>query len=541
MATSEKLYEDSGMNRTTTHRGIVYAKKGGAAASQPLAVSAALKILEAGGSFIDAGIALSAVISVIEPGASGLGGDIFLVTHHAASRENLAFNGSGEAPHGATREAFDGEIPIHGFKAATVPGVVSGWFAAHERYGKLPMEQILAPAIDYAENGFPANEGFVGRIKWHLEQYPETTLFGDLGISPDLKLGEVVTNKEMAWVLREIIATGRHAFYDGSIAQKLIAGTEGWFNAEDLAAHKTRVSAPLSIKYRDFLVHGNPPPTQGMILMEQLLIANSFTKSEMSQADWLHMQVEAKKIAFSDRNAIIADPEITPVDVDSILNASHIAKRAARIDMRKADNRSESPAEGSDTTYFLVADSEGNAVSWIQSVFHGFGASWVVPGTGMILNNRLTGFNLDPRSPNYIAPGKRPAHTLQAFTVTNPDGSLKYVGGTPGANVQVQTNFQLVTGLIDEGMSVQEVAEAPRWMHLSDPSTSAVNEDIKGVLSIESRFGDGVIEDLRGRGHEVVVLPEYGHASSVQVLEVLPSGAFAIGSDPRAEGHAAGI
>jgi gamma-glutamyltranspeptidase/glutathione hydrolase len=529
------------MNRINTHRGIVYAKNGGAAASQPLAVSAALQILNAGGSFIDAGIALSAVISVVEPGASGLGGDVFLVTHHAKSKENLAFNGSGEAPHGANRDAFGTEIPLHGYKAATVPGVVSGWYAAHERYGKLSMEQILAPAIAYAEKGFPANEGFVGRIKYHLQQFPETDLFKSLGLSSDIKLGDLVTNKEMAWLLKEIIKGGRAAFYSGTVAEKIISGTDGWFNKSDLEAHVTRVSAPLSIKYRDFEVHGNPPPTQGMILMEQLLIAGTFNKSSMSQADWVHMQVEAKKIAFTDRNSIIADPDVTPVDVDSILNPTHIALKAESIDMAHADNKNVSPAEGSDTTYFLVADADGNAVSWIQSVFHGFGASWVVPGTGMILNNRLTGFNLDPNSPNYIAPGKRPAHTLQAFTVTNPDGSLKYVGGTPGANVQVQTNFQLVTGLIDEGLSVQEVAEAPRWMHLSDPSTSAVNEEVKGVLSIESRFGDSVIADLKSRGHEVTVLPDYGHASSVQVLEVLPGGTLAIGSDPRSEGHAAGI
>jgi gamma-glutamyltranspeptidase/glutathione hydrolase len=529
------------MNRTNTHRGIVYAKNGGAGASQPLAVSAAIQILQAGGSFIDAGIALSAVISVVEPGASGLGGDLFLVTHHGATKENLAFNGSGEAPHAAEREAFGAEIDMHGYKAATVPGVVSGWFAAHQMYGKLPMAQILAPAIAYARDGFPANEGFIGRIKMHLQQFPDTQLFKSLGLSPDLALGEIVTNKDLAWVLEEIVKGGREAFYSGSIAQKITSGTDGWINADDLKSHSTRVSAPLSIKYRNFEVHGNPPPTQGMILMEQLLIANTFDKSTLSNADWLHMQVEAKKIAFTDRNSIISDPEFIPVDVQSILNPAHITSRAAGIDMAHADNKNLSPTEGSDTTYFLVADGEGNAVSWIQSVFHGFGASWVVPGTGMILNNRLTGFNLDPASPNFIVPGKRPAHTLQAFTVTNPDGSLKYVGGTPGANVQVQTNFQLITGLIDEGMSVQEVAEAPRWMHLSDPSMSAVNEEVKGVLALESRFGEDVIADLKSRGHEIKVLPPYGHASSVQVLEVLPSGSFAFGSDPRSDGHAAGI
>jgi len=284
------------MERFNTHRGIVYAMNGGAAASQPLAVSAALQILQSGGSFIDAGIALSAVISVIEPGASGLGGDLFLVTHHAHTRENLAFNGSGEAPHGANRSAFGDSIPLHGYKAATVPGVVSGWFAAHDRYGKLPMETILAPAIRYAEEGFPASEDFILRIKHHMENFPESHLAQNLGVPTDLSLGAIIKNEELGSTLREIAKGGRKAFYEGSIAKKIVEGTEGWFDFADLAHHQTRVSAPLTINYRNYEIHGNPPPTQGMILMEQLLIANKFDKSQMSQTDWLHMQVEAKKL-----------------------------------------------------------------------------------------------------------------------------------------------------------------------------------------------------------------------------------------------------
>ena len=388
----------------STHRGIVYAKQG-AAASQPLAVSAAIEVLRAGGSFIDAGIALSAVISVIEPGASGLGGDVFLITHDAKNRENLAFNGSGEAPHLANRGAFGDEIPLTGYKTATVPGLVSGWFAAHEKFGKLSISEILKPAIEYAENGFPASEDFIRRINGHKKERPNTELFTQLGIDREIKLGEIITNKELAWVLNEIAKLGRSAFYDGSIAKKIIDGTDGWFNREDLLKHKTRIEKPLCANYRGYLVHGNPPPTQGMILMEELLIANHFNKNEMSKSDWIHMQIEAKKKAFTDRNSIIGDPEIVKVDVDSILNAENISKRASEIDMKQADNSATNPSEGSDTTYFLVADSEGNAVSWIQSVFHGFGASWAVPGTGMILNNRLTGFNLDESSPNFIAPG----------------------------------------------------------------------------------------------------------------------------------------
>jgi gamma-glutamyltranspeptidase/glutathione hydrolase len=277
-----------------------------------------------------------------------------------------------------------------------------------------------------------------------------------------------------------------------------------------------------------------------MILMEELrLIADKDIK-EMSEIDRIHLMVEAKKLAFLDRNEILADPEFIPVDVDRILSDDHIAKRRAQIDMNKAWNGPEANLkEGSDTTYFIVADGEGNAVSWIQSVFHGFGSAFVPKGTGVLLNNRGTGFNLDEGSPNLIEPGKRPAHTLNAWTVTNPDGSLKLVGGTPGANIQVQSNFQLVTQMLDLGLNVQESCEAPRWQHLNGDS-SAVETGV-GTLQIEARFGDEVIAGLKAKGHDVVVLPDYGHGSAVQLLELLPNGTQCWGSDVRVDGIAAGI
>jgi gamma-glutamyltranspeptidase/glutathione hydrolase len=197
--------------------------------------------------------------------------------------------------------------------------------------------------------------------------------------------------------------------------------------------------------------------------------------------------------------------------------------------------------EGSDTTYFLVADSQGNAVSWIQSVFHGFGSSWVIPQTGIILNNRLTGFSLDPTSPNIIAPGKRPAHTLNAFTAVRADGSLYLVGGTPGANIQVQTNLQLITNIIDLKMNVQEAIEAPRWQHLNAPGQSSEQENGPGVLEIEDRVPGDVFDELRAKGHEVRPLAAWGHGSSVQLMQVLPNKTYAFGSDPRCEGHASGV
>ena len=523
-------------------RSNVYARNGVVAASQPLAVSAGLEILRRGGSASDAAIAVSAVLSVIEPGASHLGGDAFVITHDAGKKSQLAFNGSGEAPQAATADQFAGKISHHGFKSATVPGLVSTWFAIHETSGILPFKELLEPAIEYARNGFPVTSGFVRRISMHLRQYPETNLFNELGFSNSLNAGDLVIQSELADSLEAIGEDGRAAFYEGDIAAALVAHSEGWFALSDLSKHRTRVISPLSIKYRDLVIHGQPPPSQGMILMEQLRIAEGFDLSNMSEADRIHMMVEAKKIAFRDRYEILGDPEFVDINLEQLFQNDSIQARRRLIDMERANTTPvKHNQEGSDTTYFLTADRDGNAVSWIQSVFHGFGASWSIPGTGIILNNRLTGFSLDSNSPNFIAPGKRPAHTLNAWLATRDDGSLAHVGGTPGANIQVQTNFQLIVNAVDLKMSPQENAEAPRWQHLNGPSASDAEENFDGVLQIENRLPYTLFADLKKRGHEVAELPPFGHGSSVQLLEVTENGTMIAGSDPRTEGHAAGF
>lgn len=524
------------------HRGNVYARNGVTAASQPLAVSTGIEILRRGGSAGDAAIGMSAVLAVVEPGASHLGGDAFVITHKASDKSNLAFNGSGEAPHSANADAFPSGIDLHGFRAATVPGLVSTWFAIHEEFGLLSMEELLAPAIEYAEFGFPANAGFVRRIHHHLNLYPDTKVFETLGIPTTIEVGDLVIQSDLAHSLKQIVDEGRSAFYQGEIAQKLIASSQGWFSQNDLDQHRTRVIPPLSVRYRDFLVHGQPPPSQGMILLEELRIVEGSEMASLSEADRIHFMVEAKKIAFADRYQILGDPEHVDVNVAEILSDAHIAKRRAEIDPSKANNTPvRQNQEGSDTTYFLVADRDGNALSWIQSVFQGFGASWAIPGTGIVMNNRMNGFSLDPKSPNFIAPGKRPAHTLNAWTITRKDGSLAYVGGTPGANVQVQANFQIIVNAIDLKMSPQQNVEAPRWQHLNKPSETTLDEGFDGVLQIENRYPKEVKEALIAQGHDVQDLTAYGHGSSVQLLEVLENGTYIAGSDPRSEGHASGI
>jgi gamma-glutamyltranspeptidase/glutathione hydrolase len=528
--------------KLSTHRSPVYSRHGIIAASQPLAVSAGIEILRRGGSAIDAAIAVSALLAVVEPGASHLGGDAFVITHQAKERENLAFNGSGEAPHLATREAFGEKIDHHGYRSATLPGLVSTWFAAHDQFGQLPMAEILEPAIEYAQFGFPVNPGFIRRINHHLREFPETELFTTLGFPKNLTPGEILIQSDLATTLLAISEEGREAFYQGWIAEKLIESSHGWFSAEDLARHQTRVSKPLSITYRDFIIHGQPPPSQGMILLEELKLVERFNLAELSEQDRIHLMVEAKKLAFEDRYRLLGDPEFVETKLEELFSELSIKERSLKIDpLHAAKETVNSPQEGSDTTYFLTADRDGNAVSWIQSVFHGFGASWAIPNTGIILNNRLTGFSLDSNSPNFLQPGRRPAHTLNAWSATRKDGSLALVGGTPGANIQVQTNFQLLVNAIDLKMNPQENAEAPRWQHLRAPGDSSLEENFDGVLQIENRLENSLIEALHSKGHLVEPLPPFGHGSSVQLLEVLPNGTYIAGSDPRSEGHASGI
>lgn len=526
---------------TTTHRGIVFAKYGVAAASQPLAVSAAIEILKDGGTAVDAAIAASAVLTVIEPSASHIGGDAFVVFHQAKTKVNLAFNGSGEAPHLAVADQYPNEIDLHGYKSATVPGLVSTWFAIHEKFGKLPISRLLMRAIDYAENGYPITARGKRIATAHKSSYPELNNLADLGIEADISVGDLVKQENLAWTLKQIAAYGREAFYQGEIARRIIAGTNGWISEADLNNHKTRVLDPLSVRYRDYLVHGQPPPSQGMIFLESLKIAEGFDLVNLSASELTHILIEAKKISFADRYDALADPEQVDVDVAKLFTDKHIAKRQSEINLTKANNLAGNESnEGNDTTYFLVADQDGNALSWIQSVFYPFGSSFVIPETGILLNNRLTGFSLDPASVNFIKPGKRPAHTLNAWIATNLDGSLKYVGGTPGGNIQVQTNLQLLVNLVDLGMNVQQACEAPRWQHLSEPGNPNSIETYEGILEIENRFDSQTLVELEALGHNVSKIPAYGHGSAVQLLEVLENGTYAAGSDPRTDGQAAG-
>jgi gamma-glutamyltranspeptidase/glutathione hydrolase len=527
-----------------THRGVVVANHGMVAASQPLAVSAGLQVLQSGGTFVDAAIAVSAVLTVIEPYNSHLGGDAFVIVYDTQNRATLAFNGSGAAPAHADVSRFPQGIPLRGLASASVPGLVDIWFTLHERYGSFPVETLLAPAISYADDGFPAGYRYATKLAdmFHSQEgdwVPALiqTLTG--GDSPP-KPGQRIMQPDLAWTLQSIALNGRDAFYDGEITKKILDFSQnhsGLFCREDFVNHQTQVSDPIKSDYRGYTIHGQPPVSQGHILLQELNLIEGFDMAGFGwgSAEALHVMVEAKKLAFADRAAYLGDPNFVELPMQRLLSKEYAALRREKIDLQRAAETVCAGDVGHDTTYFCIADEQGNAVSFIQSIFHGFGCGIIAEGTGILFNNRMTGFSLDPSSPNFLMPGKRTAHTLNAYIITKGD-KLAWVGGTPGGDVQVQSNLQVISNVIDYGMNPQQAIEAPRWQHHQDA-------DMRdgGTLEIEDRIPPEAIEGLKRRGHRVRSIGSWEHGSAYQLIAVdEETNAYMGGSDPRTDGHAAG-
>lgn len=531
------------------HRGVVVAEKGMVAASQPLAVSAGLRVLQKGGNFIDCALAVSAVLCVVEPYNSHIGGDAFIIVYDSETGETTALNASGEAPQKATPDRFPNGIPLRGLQAASVPGLVSAWFALHERWGTIPVAELLEAAIDYAENGYPtgyrAARAFMENRDL-LYQFPDTAdaLLNDGQLPAP---GSKTLQPDLAWTLRQIAEGGRAAFYEGAITERILKysdANDGLFSAQDFANHKTQISAPIKTDYRGYVVHGQPPVSQGHILLQELNIIEGYDLAKWghNSANALHVQVEAKRLAFADRAAYLGDPKFVSVPMETLLSKPYAEKRRAEINMARASDEVSEGEIDHDTTYFCVADANGNAVSFIQSVFWGFGSGVVAKDTGVLFNNRMTGFSLDPNSPNVLAPGKRTAHTLNAYLVTqerNGRHELAFVGGTPGGDIQVQSNLQVICNMIDFGMNPQEAIEAARWQHGVGVGGDGSPQQ---TLWIEDRVSERVLEELREKGHRVERLGGWGHGSSYQLIaRDASAGVYLGGSDPRCDGHAAGF
>ena len=519
-----------------TTRPTIRSVNGLVATDNHLATAAGIAALREGGSAVDAAIAAAAVCTVTQPHRTGIGGDLFALVYDARTREVQAYNGSGAAPGSLDLGSFPEGYPQDGPRITTVPGVLAAFADLIDDHGQLGLERVLAPAIQYAEEGFPVSEGLAEGFVDSGSRLDEecARVFGPRGRFP--RAGEILQQTDLAQTLREVVARGTAAFYGGDLGARFADGLGkmgGHVTLDDLAAHATDRPEPIAVTYRGMRVFGQPPVSQGHILLEELAIAEGLDMKEFpwGSADLVHQMVEIKKMAFADRDAYAGDPKHVRFDVERLFDGPFATSRRRAIPA-KASERTDAGALAvlaTDTTYMAIVDRDGNAVSLIESVFSEFGAATMVPGTGIMLNDRLTGFSLDPASPNALAPGKRPIHTLN--TVIALEGvTPRLVFGTPGRHAQVQTNFQLAVALIDHAMEVQRAIEEPRWYHESGRA-----------LKLESRFSEQTRKGLAAKGHEITAVGDWAEITGgAQAIAIDENGVFSGGADPRREGNAAG-
>lgn len=512
-------------------------RRGAIATSSYLASEAGVRMLRAGGNAADAILAAAAVLNVVEPMCSHLGGDAFMLYWDAAAGTITAINGSGPAPRGLTPEHFSGlsEVPPSGFLSSTIPGEVGLWDEAHSRFATRPLGEILGEAIFYAEEGAPVSRDLANNLAGSLAKlspFPSTmAVFMPEGAPP--RRGQVLRQPDLARTLKTLAAEGLRAFYEGETARHIADFWQahgGVIAAEDLAAYHAVVREPIRTTYRGHMVYEQPPVSQGHILLQSLNLVETFDLAALGHLSpgALHLCLEANKLAHADKNRYATDPAWHRFP-EGLLSKQYAAERAGLIDMGKAMAFPPAPGEpppSQDTTYLCCVDGQGNAASYIQSTFHGFGCGIVAEGTGVILNNRGCGFSLDPAHVNYLQPGKKTVHTLNTYMVFR-DGRPVIVGGTPGGDVQVQTNLQVITALLDHGRDPQQAVEDPRWSRGEGRS-----------IALEARAPEETFAGLRERGHEVAEIGPYGQGGRAQVITIGEDGVLTAGSDPRCDGCA---
>jgi gamma-glutamyltranspeptidase/glutathione hydrolase len=523
------------------------------ATSQPLASAAGLKVLQDGGFAVDAAVAAAAVLAVVEPSMNGIGGDLLAIVYDANTKRTYGLDSTGRSAYAATPSEFARrgltQMPAKGPLTVDVPGVVEGWHQLLTRFGTITLATAITPAIGYARDGYPVAELMAN--EWHDHA---TALAADrhtaatfLPHGRPMKLGEIFANPRLARTLELIAADGRDAFYRGSIARAIVADVaarDGLLDLRDFADHAADWVEPISTNYRGYDVLELPPSTQGNVALEMLNIMEGFDISAMghNSAEYLHLVTEAKRIAFADRSAVLADRDAMPKDALKLLLSKDYANtRRSNISMTKVTPRfstgiaaahaSAGPGDFygrdlGDTVYLTAADAHGNVVSFIQSLFASFGAGFVAGETGITLQNRGSGFNLTPGHPNEIGPHKRPLHTLVPAMVMK-DGKPWMSFGVMGGDNHAQAHAQIIANVVDFGMHVQEAGDAARMRHMGHE------------LALESAIGGEVRRALELKGH--VIRDGRGQMGGYQAISIDPdTGVFLGGSDLRKDGLAIG-
>lgn len=528
-----------------TGRPVTMATHGVVASPHYLASQAGLHILRQGGNAIDAAVATAATLGVVMPHQTSIGGDAFWLIYKADTQQLHALNASGRSPFDISWAALHQKglstIPIHGALPLTVPGVVDGWCTCMQAHGTLPLDRVLAPAIDYAENGFcvgPDLSRAIGQSRENLSQYEAwRKIFLTDGHSP--AIGDKLIQQELAATLRAIAQDGRDAFYRGDIAGRIADCAQengGYLTRRDLAEHYSDWVDPIFTTYRDYTVYELPPNSRGAIVLTALNILEVFdiASSGLLSANTVHLLVEAYRLAQEQVERVCSDPDFVQVPLKQLLSKDFARSLRQRINPRQAATISPGPA--SNTVYLATVDSAGNAVSLIESTYYSFGSGLVAPGTGITLQNRGAHFSLDPRHPNRLEPHKRTLHTLMPAMAFK-DGLPWLVFGSMGGTGQAQTQLQLLTNLIDFKLNVQQAIEAPRWVR----GGTLIGESIE-ALRLESRFSAQTKQGLAQLGYSLAELGNWsdrtGHAHAILIDQ--KKKVFHGGVDPRSEGVAAG-
>jgi gamma-glutamyltranspeptidase/glutathione hydrolase len=532
-----------------------HCRSGMVAASQPLAVAAGLAILAAGGNAADAAVATAAALNVTEPTSTGIGGDCFALFYDAATRGVTALNGSGRAPAALTlarlaREGFGRELPPYHAYTITVPGACAGWCDLIERHGRLPLSRSLAPAIRLAEEGFPVAP--ITAYFWQrgaerqLAQAAGGRALTIDGRAP--RPGEIFRNPGLARTLGAVAEGGKAAFYQGAVAEAMVSaiqGAGGCMTAADLAAHTSTWDQPISTTYRGLRVWECPPNGQGLAALLALNILESYDLARLDplSPERLHLEIEALRLAFADTRWYVADPVFSPAPLATLLSKSYAAERRKLLDPVRAtlDQRRGTPVAGTDTVYFSVVDGEGNACSFINSNYMGFGTGIVPEGCGFSLQNRGHNFSLDPAHPNALAPGKRPYHTIIPALATRPaDDALIASFGVMGGFMQPQGHVQVVVALTDDRLDPQATLDRPRFcIEAVGPSQWDGATDSK--VAVEDGIPAATLVSLAHMGHPVALVS--GHERAIFgrgqiILRDPETGVLCGGSDSRADGCA---
>jgi gamma-glutamyltranspeptidase/glutathione hydrolase len=533
-------------------RSVVHARSGMVAAAHPLAVQIGVDVLKSGGNAVDAAIAVNAALGFLEPVSCGIGGDLFAIVWSADERKLYGLNASGRSPRKLTAEQVpaeeDGTIPLYSPYSWSVPGAADGWFELHERFGRLPMRTILAPAIRAAETGEPVPQVIAAAWRRGQEKFGDMPGFAETflpgGNAP--AEGEVFRNPGLARAYRALADQGRDAFYRGEIAKAIVAYSDkhgGFFTLEDFTEHRSEWVEPISTDYHGVTLYELPPNGQGLAALQMLNILESFDLRAMGRdsVEFWHTMVEAKKLAYEDRARFYADPAFAELPIAGLLSKDYARKRAQLIDPEKAARTLEPGQprlDDGDTTYLTVADKDGNMVSLIQSNYTGFGSGYVVDGWGFGLQNRGGLFNLDRQSANYLEPGKRPFHTIiPAFAMK--DGKPWLSFGVMGGAMQPQGHVQILVNLLHFEMNLQEAGDAARFYHggSSEPTGTTMTDG--GVLYLESGIPHAVRRELTRRGHTLgQTIHSYG---GYQAIDRDPgTGTYSGASESRKDGCAMG-